>query len=94
VQDYTLVIHSWQVFKDSSPSHFEQTRKQKFPRLREITLLEYTFGKFLKGSGHFEQTRNLKFPRLREITLLEYTFGKFLKGSSHFEQTRNQKFPH
>jgi hypothetical protein len=26
-------------------SHFEHTRNQKFPRWREITLLEYTFGK-------------------------------------------------
>ena len=35
-----------------------------------ITLLEYTFDHFLKGSSHIEQTRNQKFPRLREITLL------------------------
>ena len=44
---------------------------------RLFKLLEYTFGKFLKGSTHFEHTINQKFPRWREITLSEYTFGKF-----------------
>ena len=59
----------------------EETRNPKFLGWREITLLEYTFYKFVKGSIRFEKTINQKFPGWREITLLRYKFGNFIKGS-------------